>query len=375
MAPPFVLCQPSVQLPSSHASARNHPAFCPSPRHHPRPRPASGHERPSAHSLGNRTPPTTPWRVWTHQRLPSQPVRLLGFLGRHTAQSPAPIPDQHGHHPPTPSQRDSCRPITAGNQRSAATTPTSRLQPSQLGGTGRRPSCPPAPWTRPSTSNPRSRMANARRPVIPPQFPPRTPQPSRPPAKPCWIPSRNRTPVVRWPRSPLVQTQHTNRISSESCSWDASVPRYLCRLAAVGAVAFSIPWATTVQLVPRQEYFNPEESHSKKQAARVCREAGARVTTSLPARVTTNTRLMNLNIDNIQRQDDRRIEIIANGLPLWGGVQLAIDTTLVSPLTRASEPRSRAGRYAGAAVQDAQTFRKNARTPHSSKHDAANLSC
>ena len=84
----------------------------------------------------------------------------------------------------------------------------------------------------------------------------------------------------------------------------------------------------------------------EKAAARVYREAGARVT--------TNTRLMDLNIDNIQRQDDRRIEVIANGLPLWGGVQLAIDTNLVSPLTRASEPRSRAGRYAGAAVQDAR---------------------
>jgi len=34
---------------------------------------------------------------------------------------------------------------------------------------------------------------------------------------------------------------------------------------------------------------------------------------------------MDLNIDdNIQRQNDRRIEVIANGLPLWGGVQLAI---------------------------------------------------
>ena len=46
--------------------------------------------------------------------------------------------------------------------------------------TGSRPSCPPALWTRPSTSNPRSRMATARRPVIPRQLPPRTPQPSRP---------------------------------------------------------------------------------------------------------------------------------------------------------------------------------------------------
>ena len=88
---------------------------------------------------------------------------------------------------------------------------------------------------------------------------------STPPAKPCWIPSPDRTPAVRSPRSPLAQTQHTNRISSESCSWDASVSPYLCQLAAVGAVAFSIPWATTVQLVPRQGYSDPEESHSKKQ--------------------------------------------------------------------------------------------------------------
>ena len=31
--------------------------------------------------VGNRTPPTTPSRARTHQRLPSQPLRLLGFLG------------------------------------------------------------------------------------------------------------------------------------------------------------------------------------------------------------------------------------------------------------------------------------------------------
>ena len=90
----------------------------------------------------------------------------------------------------------------------------------------------------------------------------------------------------------------------------------------------------------------------EKAAARVCREAGARVT--------TNTQFMDLIIDNIQRQDDRRIDVIPNGPPLQGGVQLAIDTTLVSPLTRASEPRSRAGRYAGAAVQDATRAKERA---------------
>ena len=81
-------------------------------------------------------------------------------------------------------------------------------------------------------------------------------------------------------------------------------------------------------------------------AARVCREAGARVT--------MHTRLANLNIPAVQRVDDRTLEVIANGLPLWHGSQLAIDTTLVSPLTAAAEPRRRGGRYAAAALHTAR---------------------
>ena len=45
---------------------------------------------------------------------------------------------------------------------------------------------------------------------------------------------------------------------------------------------------------------------------------------------------------------------------MWGGSQLAVDTTLVSPLTRSGERRSRGGTYAGAALQDAR--RNNERT-------------
>ena len=78
----------------------------------------------------------------------------------------------------------------------------------------------------------------------------------------------------------------------------------------------------------------------ERAAARICREGGARVT--------TNTRLADLNIHALSRVDDRRIEVIANGLPMWGGSQLAVDTTLVSPLTRSGEPRSRRGTFAGA---------------------------
>ena len=69
----------------------------------------------------------------------------------------------------------------------------------------------------------------------------------------------------------------------------------------------------------------------ERAAARVCREAGARVT--------THTRLADLNVQHVHHIDDRRIEVIANGLALWGVAQLAVDTTLVSPLTRAGEPR------------------------------------
>ena len=53
--------------------------------------------------------------------------------------------------------------------------------------------------------------------------------------------------------------------------------------------------------------------------------------------MTANTRVADLNIPNVQTLDDRRIEVIENGLPLWGGCQIAVDTTLVSPLTRESQ--------------------------------------
>ena len=37
---------------------------------------------------------------------------------------------------------------------------------------------------------------------------------------------------------------------------------------------------------------------------------------------------------NVAVTDDRRIEVVANGLPLWHGSQQAVDATIVSPVTR-----------------------------------------
>ena len=71
--------------------------------------------------------------------------------------------------------------------------------------------------------------------------------------------------------------------------------------------------------------------------ARVCREGGARVQ--------FNSFLRDLNI-GAAVSDGRRIEVIANGLPLFKGAQLAIDTTIVCPVGRNGMA------HAGAADED-----------------------
>ena len=71
------------------------------------------------------------------------------------------------------------------------------------------------------------------------------------------------------------------------------------------------------------------------------------------AAVATNVLVRDLNLQTA-RPDERRIEVIANGLPLWGGSQLAVDTTRVSPVTSAGAPRHRGGATAGAALADAR---------------------
>ena len=62
-------------------------------------------------------------------------------------------------------------------------------------------------------------------------------------------------------------------------------------------------------------------------AAEICREAGARVTTNVMVRD------LDLAIPQ-QALDDRKLEIVADGPPLFGGVQLAIGTKLVRPGAR-----------------------------------------
>ena len=84
-------------------------------------------------------------------------------------------------------------------------------------------------------------------------------------------------------------------------------------------------------------------------AARVCCEAGARVA--------SNALLQDMNIGE-PALDARRTGVLANGLPLWQGAQVAVDNILVSPVTCVGEARPGADRVACHAVSAAATRKR-----------------
>ena len=77
-------------------------------------------------------------------------------------------------------------------------------------------------------------------------------------------------------------------------------------------------------------------------AARICREAGGRVT--------TNVFVRDLDVAVPNALDGRRLEVVADGLPLFAGAQLAVDTTLVSPLHADGSPHPHAADSDGAVL-------------------------
>ena len=82
----------------------------------------------------------------------------------------------------------------------------------------------------------------------------------------------------------------------------------------------------------------------ERAAARICKEAGARIE--------SHVALRDLNLD-VPASDGRRIEVVANGLPLWQGAQVAVDATVVSPVRRDGQPRPRADQQPGLALAQA----------------------
>ena len=61
-----------------------------------------------------------------------------------------------------------------------------------------------------------------------------------------------------------------------------------------------------------------------------------------------------LGLDQPGVADARRLEVVADGLPLFGGAQLAVDATLVSALRSDGTARRRADQIDGVALMDAR---------------------
>ena len=118
------------------------------------------------------------------------------------------------------------------------------------------------------------------------------------------------------------------------------------RAAPAGAVAFWTYFATTEQPAPSQ---GPP----------------AAVGTSNCSHLSVN----DLNISDPHSEDDRRTEVISNGLPLWNGAQLAVDTTPVSPLTQDGQPRRRAGRFAGASTTNVAVWSRRPQPSSTTWHE------
>ena len=76
----------------------------------------------------------------------------------------------------------------------------------------------------------------------------------------------------------------------------------------------------------------------EKTLARICREAGATVR--------ANVKLRDLNVAD-RGDDERCIEVVASGLPLYHGAQLAVEVTMRSAVTSSDEARPGAARVDG----------------------------
>ena len=89
-------------------------------------------------------------------------------------------------------------------------------------------------------------------------------------------------------------------------------------------------------------------------SARICREAGGRVR--------TNVYVQDMDLGVVNQFDTRRLEVVVDGLPLFQGAQLAVDTTLVCPLTSEGAPKPRSAVVSGVCLRAARR-RKEMRYP------------
>ena len=89
-------------------------------------------------------------------------------------------------------------------------------------------------------------------------------------------------------------------------------------------------------------------------------------------RVSSNVFLRDMALDTVQA-DGRRLEVVVDGLPLFRGAQLAIDTTLVSPLRGDGQPHRRCADVDGAALDEARRRKERTYPELCERHSRARL--
>ena len=87
----------------------------------------------------------------------------------------------------------------------------------------------------------------------------------------------------------------------------------------------------------------------------------------------TNVMVRNLDIEGGNPVDARRLEIVVDGLTIFDGAQLAVDTTMVSPLQWDGTARRRAADHNGAALEDARRRKERAYPEFSGERGRARL--
>ena len=148
----------------------------------------------------------------------------------------------------------------------------------------------------------------------------------------------------------------THSLSEPSFAADFALP-FPCRRASAGVAAPSFPMATTVQHVLVLGLWLVGDSQWR---VRSPASVGG-------GRVATNRMIRDLDLAIPSAGDSRRIEVIVDGLSLFGGAQLAVDATMVSPVRADGLPREGAAARDGVALTTARQ-RKQRTFPELSGH-------
>ena len=137
--------------------------------------------------------------------------------------------------------------------------------------------------------------------------------------------------MMRSQRGPLANTPFVSFPVDRTSRFDPGPFRALllrrrrlfpfsCLFAAFGMAVYSTPLATTVQLAQQRVCWGAEVGRWSQSQHGCGREGGARFR--------ANVFVRDMDLAEHNRLDNRRLEVVADGLPLFGGVQFAMDTTM-----------------------------------------------